>query len=117
MGGRGGAPNAGSTATVQREPATVALAATPVDRPDIARDVQREIAAMVRVQSGDESAPVIGLRNRLPGLSRADLDATLRQMAKNKMISLVPARSSDSSEQRQAGVLLQGTYHTRVRTA
>lgn len=114
MGGRGGAPSAGGIAAT--EPAFVAPA-TLIDRPDIARDVQREIAAMVRVQSGDESAPVIGLRNRLPGLSRADLDAALRQMAKNKLVQLVPARSSDSSEQRQAGVLLQGTYHTRVRTA
>lgn len=112
MGGRGGAPSAGGIAAA--EPVFVAPA-TPVDRPDIARDVQREIAAMVKVQSGDESAPVIGLRNRLPGLSRADLDTALRQMAKNKQIQLVPARSSDSSEQRQAGVLLQGTYHTRVR--
>lgn len=112
MGGRGGAPSAGGTATAER----VNAPATPIDRPDIAADVSREIAAMVRVQSGDTSAPVVGLRNRLPGLSRTDLDTALRQMAKNKQIQLVPARSSDSSEQRQAGVLLQGIYHSRVRT-
>ncbi len=70
--------------------------------------------AMSNVPGVGDSVPVSGLRNRLTERSRAEIDTVLRQMARNKMISLQPAARTDSADFRQSGVLLQGVYHTRV---